>query len=433
MTPKNYLSKKAWCLITIMLGIFFIPILSHATTNEVKLEITPVIFSESKYRPVTDYLNEGESFNVEITTNKNGFMSFWLVDRTLKVHKVFPENNTGHVLAGKSYLASKKALKATGSSGYMRLVLTWTKKKSDQPSNVKELISFERKVARKVDSEKKLIDNYLAVYREADNIDPPLARVNVKAASSLRLTNPNPNGKVYILAMGANTDGLTMTNKDASDFGKAMSKLFQPASKLEVIEDTTPAEFKREMGSLARNVKHNDIVIVYFSGHGIKKKKSPIEDDNWDEAFQLINGDIIDDDFNRMLKRIKSKNILVVLDTCFAAGLYKNAKDVYGRLLKTSSSTQERTNRQSKPNSISRNKHVIVAASGENSAAREDPRSGGVFTTRITEAILDPDNAGKRLLTILQSTIRKKNPQYVSNPRFREYKGSTLGKIILKR
>ncbi|MCP4625976.1 MAG: DUF4384 domain-containing protein [bacterium] len=81
---------------------------------------------------------------------------------------------------------------------------------------------------------------------------------------------------------------------------------------------------------LMRGLQPEDRVLIYFSGHG-----SQVPDENNDEPDQLdevlllydtlptvrnthptLNGVLHDDRFGKMLARIKSRNILVILDAC---------------------------------------------------------------------------------------------------------------------
>ena len=88
---------------------------------------------------------------------------------------------------------------------------------------------------------------------------------------------------------------------------------------------------------LIRGAGPDDRVLLYFSGHG-----SQIPDENMDEedqfdevlllydAFvketsgrQSLSGVLIDDHLNRMLARMKSRNILVILDACHSGSATK--------------------------------------------------------------------------------------------------------------
>ena len=81
---------------------------------------------------------------------------------------------------------------------------------------------------------------------------------------------------------------------------------------------------------LIKGTGPDDRVLLYFSGHGSQiPDENGDEDDQFDEVLllydvvltenhgqQTLNGVLIDDDFQHMLARMKSRNILVILDAC---------------------------------------------------------------------------------------------------------------------
>ena len=91
---------------------------------------------------------------------------------------------------------------------------------------------------------------------------------------------------------------------------------------------------------LINGVGPNDRVLFYFSGHG---SQIPDEDndekDDFDEVLllydvalkqqdrrQTLTGVLLDDDFNTMLARMQSRNILVLLDACHSGSATRNLK-----------------------------------------------------------------------------------------------------------
>ncbi|MGD8285529.1 MAG: caspase family protein [Desulfobacterales bacterium] len=91
---------------------------------------------------------------------------------------------------------------------------------------------------------------------------------------------------------------------------------------------------------LINGVRPEDRVLFYFSGHG-----SQIPDDNNDEKdqfdevlllydaalkeqgrYQTLTGVLLDDDFNTMLARMQSRNILVILDACHSGSATRSLR-----------------------------------------------------------------------------------------------------------
>ncbi len=87
----------------------------------------------------------------------------------------------------------------------------------------------------------------------------------------------------------------------------------------------------------------DDRVLFYFSGHGSQiPDENNDEDDQFDEVLllydaaltekrgrQTLSGVLIDDDFNQMLARMKSRNILVILDACHSGSATKRMRAVF--------------------------------------------------------------------------------------------------------
>jgi len=159
---------------------------------------------------------------------------------------------------------------------------------------------------------------------------------------------------VFILAMGANTGQLKETAHDAENFAKAMQGLFQvDKSQVCLLRDVSKPEFRRALRRLKNLVKADDLVIIYYSGHGYRWYDDNNEEkDGLDEFFVTyskskkidengIEGFMIrDDEFSKLVAAIDTHHILTVTDVCFSEGLDKGKgateriKALKGRRLK---------------------------------------------------------------------------------------------------
>ena len=91
---------------------------------------------------------------------------------------------------------------------------------------------------------------------------------------------------------------------------------------------------------LVKGTDRQDRVLIYFSGHGSQvPDENNDEDDNFDEVLllydativqkrgrQTLNGVLQDDRFNRMLAKMKSRNILVILDACHSGSATRSLR-----------------------------------------------------------------------------------------------------------
>lgn len=103
-----------------------------------------------------------------------------------------------------------------------------------------------------------------------------------------------------------------------------------------ITEQATRTAFKDELTRLADNARPQDLVVLYFSGHGGRQTdRTPWDDeeDDWDETLVLYDGSFLDDDIYGLLLRFPAGCRLVFInDACNAGTTYKfNALHAYVR------------------------------------------------------------------------------------------------------
>ena len=69
----------------------------------------------------------------------------------------------------------------------------------------------------------------------------------------------------------------------------------------------------------------NDLVVVFFSGHGTTLADvSPYDEgDGYDEALVVYDDYVLDDELDTWLDSLESENILVAIDSCYSGGMIK--------------------------------------------------------------------------------------------------------------
>lgn len=144
----------------------------------------------------------------------------------------------------------------------------------------------------------------------------------------------------YALVIGISSyedsaNDLRYAKNDASDFKDALLKFgrFNKDNiRLLVDKDATRENIRKNLeGWLKTKVKKNDLVIIFFSGHGTQiLDTDDDEDDGLDECllpYDFDNEDyssvIIDDVFAYWIKNLQSERILIVFDNCFSGGAAK--------------------------------------------------------------------------------------------------------------
>lgn len=159
----------------------------------------------------------------------------------------------------------------------------------------------------------------------------------------------------------------------------------------------TRAGILAALDQLARATGPDDIVYVHYSGHG-----SQVEDENGDESDGLDetlvpqNGrtagvaDITDDELDRVFSRMRSRNVVVVLDSCHS-GTATRSFDIRARSVPRDTRTelyrQTTQTRAIVPGISSR--YVLMSAAAANEEALDGPVDGryhGFFTYALARS-----------------------------------------------
>ncbi len=151
-------------------------------------------------------------------------------------------------------------------------------------------------------------------------------------------------GKTYLFAVGVSTGRLKYCENDAR---KAMDLLRRKTGaqyrniRTLLGNAATHDGMMSGLKWLARTTEPEDVVFIYFSGHGTSvPDQSPLdEDDDKDEAFVLFHEKkpadyqkaleqkilMLDDDFNGLLKQIMARRKIIIVDACHSGTIYKHA------------------------------------------------------------------------------------------------------------
>jgi len=143
-------------------------------------------------------------------------------------------------------------------------------------------------------------------------------------------------GNVFILAAGANTGTaeenlLRRANYDAKKFADAMRQLFKVYERrVCVLENAYKSEFVQALTRLKHFVTPNDLVVIYFSGHGDQTTDRDRDEihDKCDEFFvtypekskHKFKNSLTDDEFDKLIGGISTNHILTVVDACHSGG-----------------------------------------------------------------------------------------------------------------
>lgn len=197
---------------------------------------------------------------------------------------------------------------------------------------------------------------------------------------------------------------------DASAFHTAIVQTFDQPSKQSLLlkdDQATLREFRRTLGDgLAREVGVDDLVVIFFAGHGSPETWSDVDTASrylvmHDTDYESIFATAVDleRDFVHLLERVRARQILILLDCCFsgAAG---------GRTFEGPELAQRR--RQVRGLTAGLNQmdlgegRVIISACDDWQVAREDTAlSHGVFTFHLLKC-LDQTPNEEPAISVLQ-------------------------------
>lgn len=141
-------------------------------------------------------------------------------------------------------------------------------------------------------------------------------------------------GNIYGLFVGisdyeGDDNDLEYTADDARNLERALVRsagMRQSNAVTLTDREATGANLRRALENVGRSAGPDDLFIFFFSGHGDRTDRSSrqaADPDGLDETISLYDGDITDDEMNRLLEPIKAR-VLFALDSCFAGGFSKD-------------------------------------------------------------------------------------------------------------
>ena len=138
---------------------------------------------------------------------------------------------------------------------------------------------------------------------------------------------------------GSGGPDLHYTDDDAIDFYNKLIEWGWDEDNIQLLinESATGSNINASLNWIASHAEADDIVLFFFSGHGTHISDPEGEEhDGYDEALVPYDypqtGDLItDDELEELLSQIKSKHIIVILDSCYSGGFIE--KELQGKTL----------------------------------------------------------------------------------------------------
>ena len=160
-----------------------------------------------------------------------------------------------------------------------------------------------------------------------DSISPQIATIQKNdSEKTISKASIKIKGKYYALLIGINNyktlDKLKTAVKDAKEIEKVLKSSYGFETKLITDEKATRKNIIVELNNFVKKLSSDDKLLIYYAGHGYFDKESdksywlPVDASTNEESEWIMS-----DSITSNLKKISSKQILVVSDSCYSGTL----------------------------------------------------------------------------------------------------------------
>ncbi len=147
-----------------------------------------------------------------------------------------------------------------------------------------------------------------------------------EADAGVRTVRPaTGTSRVFALSVGVadyqRINPLTRTDEDATRVFAALrdAGVLAPESVTLLNSRATRANFRTALADLSRAMGEEDLLLIFFSGHGEKVENVTTEHDGSAETIELFDAALFDYELAAMMEDIDARTLLVI-DACFAGG-----------------------------------------------------------------------------------------------------------------
>ena len=202
-------------------------------------------------------------------------------------------------------------------------------------------------------------------------------------------------------------------------------------------QDATLTKIRSALGTGLKNkAGKDDMVLIYFAGHGATERDTQSPDGDGLEKYLLpVDADLKDlystalpmGELSRIFNRIRSERLIYIADACYSGASGGRTIGVSGTRASISDAFMDR---------ISGGKgRVIITASGANEVSTEnDELEHGVFTYFLIEGLKGPADMDKDGIVTVDEAydyVSRHVPQATSQEQHPVKKGTVEGRLIL--
>jgi len=193
---------------------------------------------------------------------------------------------------------------------------------------------------------------------------------------------------------------LENTISDAEAVGQLFSEKL--GYEVHVVKNATKADIIQTLNQLSIEMEVNDSVVIYYAGHGYINEKTgngywiPSDASAKNPASWISNASI-----SEMLTNIRSKQMVMISDSCYSGAFTKEQK------LETNSQNVT-------PEDILHKRSVVVMSSGGEEPVADEGRGGhSIFAWFLMQALRNVDNwkVGANIFKQVQRDVKNSFPQ----------------------
>jgi hypothetical protein len=319
-------------------------------------QIVPVPFNDNTPVALSIAMDQqepriGSMVAICFRASRAGFATLWNISTTGTVSRVFPNSlqtagSTSQIEAERRVCAGVTGdpfrFRVDGPPGTEDLYLLWTSRADLQPSrsdyaDADALVGAMRQLGNASNADWAASKLTYDIVPSTGPVLPVLPPSPPQSRPPLQDPSPPPpqarRGAIFILAMGANVGQLTKSNQDAALFTRTVMELLDvPRDHVRFVANATHADFAAGIQWLRTEAQPQDIVFVYFSGHG-GRFRSTTSDDGWDEfmvPYDFARSGasprnlVFSQEFASWVNAIPTNNVVAAIDTCFSAGVFRS-------------------------------------------------------------------------------------------------------------
>ncbi len=222
--------------------------------------------------------------------------------------------------------------------------------------------------------------------------------------------------KKYALIIGSNYKGnkagiseLNLCEADAEYMQSQIKKIGSFTDvKMLLGRDVTKSNIEREITSLGKKAAKDDVVFLYFAGHGYYQRDASAKNGMRNYIVCYDRPHLSDDELNEYLGAIQSPKTILALDCCFSGGITKKGKKTRGEEIPIPEGVQGTV--KESDDFYFQNK-VIISSADDNQTAIElgGNINHGIFTYHFGRAMESADLNGDKVITALEAFFKTRD------------------------